>query len=473
MTNSLIPYSFIPGTKALASEVNANFIALANAVAEGKTFTTESIEEFNTTLEATLEESLGDRLETNLSNSKNISNCILEMPQNIKYDINSSGAVRLQEGSKVYVSTSGTFEAVTLDASTSYGGDELWTTDHSRKLFLVYIPATNSVTTQALEYTYSQSSAPTNFLAGSALWYDTNNHIIKSTYDSGSTWQVCSLPIMVGRPGETDIGWHGYVDNIFNGMGFIGTFTFVLPGVRYLIPNGRNADGTLKNLEVKIDTCTLVNLTTEVSVLGQLTATKELMAWGTPYYFVGETEPTITTSSVLWYDTNSNFIKKRGENQSNWQVTSVAVLPKLIKTASSANITDISTPKPVLMVTGMEIKDAPPDPAKAVTQAFNTTYVAQEDGWLYSFSLLTAVANNQGAGGTSIIDVSTTIDGVEVYHNKAQCSWDNKNNTVSVTTGSANIVPIYCGQTYKMFQDFKQNTGNISMSSLVFYPLKK
>ena len=32
MTNSMIPYSFIPGTKAKASEVNANFIALAELI---------------------------------------------------------------------------------------------------------------------------------------------------------------------------------------------------------------------------------------------------------------------------------------------------------------------------------------------------------------------------------------------------------------------------------------------------------
>ena len=31
MTNSMIPYSFIPGTKAKAGEVNANFVAFAEA----------------------------------------------------------------------------------------------------------------------------------------------------------------------------------------------------------------------------------------------------------------------------------------------------------------------------------------------------------------------------------------------------------------------------------------------------------
>lgn len=37
MTNSMIPYSFIPGTKAKAGEVNANFIALAELIEQNKT----------------------------------------------------------------------------------------------------------------------------------------------------------------------------------------------------------------------------------------------------------------------------------------------------------------------------------------------------------------------------------------------------------------------------------------------------
>lgn len=37
MTNSMIPYSFVPGTKAKASEVNANFISLANNIEQNQT----------------------------------------------------------------------------------------------------------------------------------------------------------------------------------------------------------------------------------------------------------------------------------------------------------------------------------------------------------------------------------------------------------------------------------------------------
>lgn len=51
MTNSMIPYSFIPGTKAKAGEVNANFIALANIIEENKEITTENILEITEILQ--------------------------------------------------------------------------------------------------------------------------------------------------------------------------------------------------------------------------------------------------------------------------------------------------------------------------------------------------------------------------------------------------------------------------------------
>ena len=50
MTNSMIPNSFIPGTKAKASEVNENFIALANAITANKNSATSEIQSLNTTI---------------------------------------------------------------------------------------------------------------------------------------------------------------------------------------------------------------------------------------------------------------------------------------------------------------------------------------------------------------------------------------------------------------------------------------
>lgn len=51
MTNSMIPYSFIPGTKAKAGEVNANFIALADKIDENKISASSDIKDIKEILE--------------------------------------------------------------------------------------------------------------------------------------------------------------------------------------------------------------------------------------------------------------------------------------------------------------------------------------------------------------------------------------------------------------------------------------
>lgn len=51
MTNSMIPYSFTPGTKAKAAEVNANFAALAEIIEQNKNTASGDIDEINEILE--------------------------------------------------------------------------------------------------------------------------------------------------------------------------------------------------------------------------------------------------------------------------------------------------------------------------------------------------------------------------------------------------------------------------------------
>ena len=62
MTNSMIPYSFIPGTKAKAGEVNANFIALANVIEQNKSLTKDDILEVKEILKEIHEESVRQQM---------------------------------------------------------------------------------------------------------------------------------------------------------------------------------------------------------------------------------------------------------------------------------------------------------------------------------------------------------------------------------------------------------------------------
>ena len=279
-----------------------------------------------------------------------ISNCFLEIPENIHYEINSAGRIILKAGSKVYVSTNGTFEAVTLNTNTPEGANELWTQDHSRRLFVVYIPETNRVQAHALDYTYAQTTAPTTFLTGYALWYNTDTKVIKATVDSGATWRICSLPIMIGRPGGTNIGWRGYVDNVFNGMGFISQYSFVLPNVRVLFADRRNANGTLKNKEIVSDVVHFQSLVNQTSQLGRLMFRNNALmlgGYGVTNYFEQETVPSGFGQHAVWYNTRENQVYVTGDSGTTWTKTYEIVLPKLTKGSVTSAITDISMPYPL------------------------------------------------------------------------------------------------------------------------------
>lgn len=54
MTDSMIPYSFIPGTKAKASEVNANFVTLADLIIQNKNLSSDQVQELSDEINETL-----------------------------------------------------------------------------------------------------------------------------------------------------------------------------------------------------------------------------------------------------------------------------------------------------------------------------------------------------------------------------------------------------------------------------------
>lgn len=171
-----------------------------------------------------------------------MTNCITEIPQDIKLELN-NGTLTLKAGSKVYVPNgSGVFDMVTTaqDYTVSVGAPT-----GKRTLFFL----TNGaffVANQNINL-YSGTTAPTPSTA-SAYWYDTTNNLIKNTNNTGSTWNTvtgATLPIAIvtfsSGTGITSI------DQVFNGFGYIGSTVFALPGVKCLTPYGRNEDGSLRN----------------------------------------------------------------------------------------------------------------------------------------------------------------------------------------------------------------------------------
>ena len=165
-----------------------------------------------------------------------VTNCITEISQDIRLELN-NGTLVLKSGSKIYI-PNGTnkFEEYTIKQDQGL-------TPTTNGTYLVGYAFNFANVTTYISAT-SGDTEPISVSNGFA-WYDTKNNVIKRSW--AGSWQssLFSLPLAVITVSN---GVCVSIDYVFNGFGYIGSTIFVLPGVRGLIPNGRNDDGTLKNI---------------------------------------------------------------------------------------------------------------------------------------------------------------------------------------------------------------------------------
>lgn len=264
-------------------------------------------------------------------NYNNISNCITEIPQDIKLELNNNNTIVLKKGSKVYVpngfetrieplyawtvndneiyytesetpvvgdktfnekgiytyynvhdvsgstltlqkgkdsdpvimqvtvtrdtskdtyfskpdTTKPKFDAVTITQDVSDSADS------NRETLLFYRIGQNALEAMPVDYCFSEPTAPVIYLDNKyAVWYDTTNNVIKLTADGGSTWDTnYCFPICLAHETTTTYS----ISQIFNGFGYIDSIVYALPGIKGLIPNGRNVDYSLKSIEFTLN----------------------------------------------------------------------------------------------------------------------------------------------------------------------------------------------------------------------------
>ena len=211
-----------------------------------------------------------------LSNASNalrqtqITNCLLEVPQNIKLELN-NGTLTLKAGSKVIVPNG--FEA----NGTTPKFDEIVTTkdlvprvptspSETGEYVMVYDLGRNDFwANNLISNCTSGATAPTT---GSSYFYNTSTNIL-TFYSKGIPEErLYSLPLGIVRY-NSDNTIASF--ETFNGMGYIGSTVWVDKGVKGLIPNGRNKDGSLNNVEwtndvLRVRTYASVNKSAVVSL---------------------------------------------------------------------------------------------------------------------------------------------------------------------------------------------------------------
>ena len=248
---------FWTGTKAEYNSIEHNSDTVYNITDEGTTDYSANIDLSN--LSTTGQDLFDAKSNTSLSNltstgknigtwSSNVTNCITEIPQDIKLELN-NGTLTLKSGSKLYVpngfesdGTTPKFDVVTI------ASDIIRTGGYGSTSLFVLLQPNNVISIIPISY---GESGPTSTSTGQyRLWYDTANNVIKYSDNSGSTWTSgYSFPLSIV---STDASSITSLDQVFNGFGYIGSTVFALPGLKGLATNGRNSDGSLKNNKITL-----------------------------------------------------------------------------------------------------------------------------------------------------------------------------------------------------------------------------
>ena len=246
-------------------------------------------------------------------------------------------------------------------------------------------------------------------------------------------------------------------------------------GLKIVAPNGRNEDGSLKNIEYTLASDTSKELTSAGTGLSVffLRSLDNGQTWDIGYrsygtqWYIQEEQPQV--EHCEWYNPKTNLWKHCVSGE--W--SDILICPLGRVSCNEGQILSLYNYETIDLLKRSDRREIiewdRPNLTAGITKLFNTTYTAEEDGWLQSLTILVA-QTSASAGSSSTIDVSTTIDGVEVYHNKAQIV-NSSGAAVDTATQTANIVRIHKGQQYRMFQSYKAGTSNIQAHVLTFYPL--
>lgn len=246
-----------------------------------------------------------DYVDNNANPLKYATNCITEIPQKINLEL-SSGTLTLKAGSKIYVPDGFEQDGVTKRFVEQTIVNDLTLTAKwgTAEQVAIGINSNGTALVRAgLDRLSSGSTAPiqTNY----RWWYDTTNNFVKE-YNGGAYTDVLSFPIaIVTVPGDSTATVNS-IDQVFNGFGYIGSTVFALPGVKTLAPNGRNADGTLSNIEIQTpNVITNTSIAQNTSLNAFLYNNSGTITW----FFSNNTEYNNTnnynqTNSYIWEKTS-------------------------------------------------------------------------------------------------------------------------------------------------------------------------
>ena len=287
-----------------------------------------------------------------------ITNCLLEVPQRIKYTLEEH-FLTINAGTVVIVPYGTVNLTSTYPVGSTFIKDQfkVYDTQYSGGKFFVWVELQEDIplvipssVTNPFEdgvilglddnggNVFWGNTSVYNIVNGNTqptpttniIWYDTANNRIKMYRTLTSAWQDTDLGGMPLPFTFLFFSCSSYnttsgqlikvssVNKVLNGMGYFGGLYWIDKGVKFLIPNGRNSDGTLNNIEYK----------RTILYTGLQPATNRLVVSGengtTPIirsnYFISDTTPQYYGMETnRWFNPKENKMYKYDQNMTgNW-----------------------------------------------------------------------------------------------------------------------------------------------------------
>lgn len=226
---------------------------------------------------------VGQDILDNKLNKQMISNCLTHIPQDIKIEL-VDGTLTLKAGSKVYVPNGFEEDGTTQKFDKIIIENDLTTTQSANgEMSIFYASEDNAL----LTFYSSASASGTTTPADSKSFYNTADNTVYR-YNGGV--KATKLSFALGLA-TVSSGALSSIDRVFNGFGYIGSTVFAFPGVKGLVPNGRNADGSLKNIEFTVDKV----------LTRSFTGTQKY------YVFLSNDYIGILDKTIYYYDQHNNY----------------------------------------------------------------------------------------------------------------------------------------------------------------------
>lgn len=286
---------------------------------------------------------------TDALNKSQITNCLLEVPQRINVTV-SNGTITLKAGSVVIVPYGTTDRTSEFPIGSQFvnGYWKITDTQFVENKFFVWVELQQDISKRRTEnnnetrfisvYIANTSGQPVINGAVSAvsgttfsnqLGYNTSkNEVHWYNSDGSENPDVLALPIGIVSADGTEV--FATIKQVFNGMGYIGGTFWCDKGVKGLIPNGRNTDGTLKNTEfttTKLGVSTLSAYTN--SGMPMRVALNGNTGWS-DWLYIQEEKPNDAYSH--WYQPSTNTLYYAGATIGDYTKTEQLIFGFLDRT---------------------------------------------------------------------------------------------------------------------------------------------